>query len=671
MNFAKRAVCCLSLSLLILLSFGLVAARAQTTSSAPAPYDEPTKSYYYPSIATTIHINKDSTIDVTEVQTFAFTGNFHAGERDVLLKKINGVTDFSVTDVTTGIPLTESHSRLNILDSSSWGKFAVWKNSDLGSESVEWYFDLQNATHTWAISYKVHGAIEFDKPYDRLYWNIFSGYDVPIDHASVSVILPDAVPASGVSETFYRTSLDAASGTQSSYANSTFTFAADSFAARDAYTIDVTWPKGIVSMQAFWWDLFYLYLPMIVMTVIILLCLLVLFLWWLVIKLRERPGNVIPQYEPPDGLRPAVAEVVATENVTSKGFAATIVDLAVRGFVRIEDDNTPGLPAASIISIIMASFFVIFVVIFGGSFAAAVAASHGSFGILSTAFGVAIFGAVLFRIVILFRSGIKKTDYRITALKDFTADTELKDYEKHYLSLIFSVGDGKSVSTKDFKKLMGMQAQDFHKQIIALRKEIGGEANIETSAFSVFHVSNGVGSHIFLAFIFLGIYFLSALSVVTWPWAIGACVVCAAATIWTIVRMARRTAQGKVLHDEWLGFKLYLEVAEKYQLQNLTPDLFEKYLPYAMIFGIEKKWAKVFERAGIVIAAPNWYGGSAGVVMAGRSSVGGAFSASAFSTSFSSSFSSAIASSVGGGSAGGAGGGGAGGGGGGGGGGAR
>jgi uncharacterized membrane protein YgcG len=674
MDFIKRAAYFSLLFLFIFLSLGLISVRAQTDQPTPSPSQ--TKSYYYPSIATTIHINKDSTIDVTEQQTYSFTGNFHAGERDILLQKISGVTDFSVTDVTTGVPLTESSARLDILTSSSWGKFAVWKNSDLNSQSVEWYFNLQNATHTWAVSYKVHGAIEFDKPYDRLYWNIFSGYDVPVEHADASVVLPEAVPPANISETYYRSNSATvptdASSTQPSYANDTFIFTADSFAPNEAYTIDVTWPKGIVSEQAFWWDLFYLELPMIVMMTVVLFCLLFLFLWWLfAIKLRERPRNIIPQYEPPDGLLPAVAEVVATEKVTSKGFAATIVDLAVRGWVRIEDDNTPGLSAAKVGSIIMASVLCLIIVSYGGLFLSTIIASWSSQTAVSLFFTAIILAVIIMQAVVYVRKGFKKSDYRITALKDFAADPNLKDYEKQYLSLIFSVGDGKSVSTKSFKKLMGMQAREFYQAITKLRVAIGAEANKETDAFAVFHVKK-VNPWYFVLAVLIFLYIFSADHGFGWNWTIAISVIAIALTVWTVVRMARRTAQGKILHDEWLGFKLYLEVAEKYQLQNLTPDLFEKYLPYAMVFGIEKKWAKVFERANIGIEAPSWYGGPAGVMAVGAAAnTGTAFSATAFSTGFSSSFSSAIASSIGGGGAGGAGGGGAGGGGGGGGGGAR
>ncbi len=72
--------------------------------------------------------------------------------------------------------------------------------------------------------------------------------------------------------------------------------------------------------------------------------------------------------------------------------------------------------------------------------------------------------------------------------------------------------------------------------------------------------------------------------------------------------MPARTTQGKELLAKVWGFKMYLETAEKYTLQNLTPEMFEKYLSYAIVFGIEKKWAEKF--AGMYLTAPSWYNGS-------------------------------------------------------------
>ncbi|MES2605201.1 MAG: DUF2207 domain-containing protein, partial [Pseudomonadota bacterium] len=62
------------------------------------------------------------------------------------------------------------------------------------------------------------------------------------------------------------------------------------------------------------------------------------------------------------------------------------------------------------------------------------------------------------------------------------------------------------------------------------------------------------------------------------------------------------TPEGRKLMDQLEGFKLYLEVAEKEEMNlrnppELTPELFERYLPYAIVLGVEHAWSERFERA--------------------------------------------------------------------------
>ena len=59
------------------------------------------------------------------------------------------------------------------------------------------------------------------------------------------------------------------------------------------------------------------------------------------------------------------------------------------------------------------------------------------------------------------------------------------------------------------------------------------------------------------------------------------------------------TLLGRKLLDKIEGFKLYLTTAEKHRLnfeilEKETPELFEKYLPYAMALGVEEKWTEKF-----------------------------------------------------------------------------
>jgi len=133
------------------------------------------------------------------------------------------------------------------------------------------------------------------------------------------------------------------------------------------------------------------------------------------------------------------------------------------------------------------------------------------------------------------------------------------------------------------------------------------------------------------------------------------------------------TPAGRKIMDQIEGFKMYLDTAEQDRLERmqspqLTPEVFETFLPYAFALGVENSWCDRFarelpeemeKRGGY---QPNWYSGrSRGLNTLGH-----------LGSDFNSSFSTAIASassppgsssgSGGGGSSGGGGGGGGGGG---------
>lgn len=74
--------------------------------------------------------------------------------------------------------------------------------------------------------------------------------------------------------------------------------------------------------------------------------------------------------------------------------------------------------------------------------------------------------------------------------------------------------------------------------------------------------------------------------------------------------MPRKSAKGVAALIHILGLKLYLNRAEKKQLDFLNapakkPEVFEKYLPFAMVLGVEENWAKEF--ADIYKEPPGWY----------------------------------------------------------------
>ena len=92
--------------------------------------------------------------------------------------------------------------------------------------------------------------------------------------------------------------------------------------------------------------------------------------------------------------------------------------------------------------------------------------------------------------------------------------------------------------------------------------------------------------------------------------------------IFFAIIMKRPTLRGRKLLDEMLGFKDFLEIAEKEELNlrnppEKTPELFETYLPFALALGVDQQWSERFASLLASIKQPNgdsyspsWYNGT-------------------------------------------------------------
>ncbi len=59
------------------------------------------------------------------------------------------------------------------------------------------------------------------------------------------------------------------------------------------------------------------------------------------------------------------------------------------------------------------------------------------------------------------------------------------------------------------------------------------------------------------------------------------------------------TELGAQERAKWLGFKDYLQTAERFRMNEEKVETFSKYLPYAVALGVETEWAKRFENMNI------------------------------------------------------------------------
>lgn len=110
-------------------------------------------------------------------------------------------------------------------------------------------------------------------------------------------------------------------------------------------------------------------------------------------------------------------------------------------------------------------------------------------------------------------------------------------------------------------------------------------------------------------------------------------------------RHGRRTAIGRAITDQVIGFRKYLATAEADQLHfEDGDDVFSRYLPWAIVFDLADHWQQVCRKlveSGRLTAEPGWYSGS--------SYYSSGWSANSLSTSVAQSFSTPSRPSTGGG----------------------
>jgi len=73
-------------------------------------------------------------------------------------------------------------------------------------------------------------------------------------------------------------------------------------------------------------------------------------------------------------------------------------------------------------------------------------------------------------------------------------------------------------------------------------------------------------------------------------------------------KMLRKNPEGRKLYQKVLGFKMFIQKAEKDRLEYLLKEdasYFDKTLPYAVAYGLSDKWTQKFD--GLFTSPPSWY----------------------------------------------------------------
>ena len=522
---------------------------------------------------------------------------------------------------------------------------------------------LQQGEYTYTLIYHTDRQLGFFKQFDELYWNVTgNGWLFPIERVQAVVELPSNAE---VLEYAGYTGLKGARGRNFMVDNDesgNIRFVTKrTLRPGEGLTIAVSWPKGYVPEPTLSERAGYVFSdnPGAMTALIGVMTLLVyFFIAWIKVGRDPASETIIPRFGPPKGFTPAAVRFVIRMGFDHKAFAAAIVNMAVKGYLKIdEDEGDYSLSRTDADESVL---------------------SAGEKRIVRKLFGES-------KYITLEKANNGKIRKAITALK-----TSLKlDFEKiHFESNIKWLIPGAAISLITLLAMVFTSRETSGAVFMLLWLSIWTAACLALvmaaikawqgalssgSSKGIFKKSGAFGITLFaLPFLVFECVGMWAFSTMTSSLAVMALLVVIFFNFIFYHLIKAPTLYGRKMMDQIEGFKLYLSVAEKEGLNvrnplEKTPELFEKFLPFALALDVENAWSEQF--AEVLAQAqtehgysPSWYSGrhwhtygAAGLA----SSLGSAFSST---ISSSSSPPGSSSGSSGGGSSGGGGGGGGGGG---------
>jgi len=194
-----------------------------------------------------------------------------------------------------------------------------------------------------------------------------------------------------------------------------------------------------------------------------------------------------------------------------------------------------------------------------------------------------------------------KTDYILEKLKD---GDDLANFEKDLLRSIFD--------SKQDKKLSELK-DNFYKDLARIKDKLYSDLVDKGYFLSNPKKTRGwyyaAGIVLAVAGFFIGPMLLLGV------FGFGSIIVSGIIILTFGHFMPARTLKGVYAKEYIFGLKEYVNVAEKDRINfhnapSKNPAHFEKLLPFAMVLGVEKAWAKQFE--GIYKTPPSWYNDPSG-----------------------------------------------------------
>ena len=529
---------------------GVAVALVATSRPAAAQTGEQIDRY-----AVVLDVDTDGVLHITETIDYDFGG-----------AQRHGVFRY----IPVRLPFDNKYDRIyklsNIKVSGSPGTPTDTDISDEGKNKIIRIGDEArtiSGRHQYRISYDVRGALNHFDDHDELYWNATAfGWDAPMRQVEAVVRMPVAITKLACFAGPELSNLPCARFTGEG--TNQATFHAAELGARSGLTVVVAVPPGVIRnvapiLDERWSiDRAFSRTPMTVGGAGALAALLLIVVGRLLYRqgrdrrlLIEGPGEEVVglfdkndgpvTYRPPDELRPAQVGVLIDESADPLDVTASIVDLAVRGYLKIEEIPDTGW--------------------------------------------------------------FSKGDWRLTRLD--ADDAALQPYETRLRDALFEGGD--EVLLSDLK-------QQFYDDLKRIQDDLYDDSVTQRWFVRRPDRTRALWLGLGLLFTIAGIGAVALLAAFTHaglvaiPFVIAGLVVLVAHK-----RMPARTGTGTHTLQQVLGFRRFMTTAQTERMEFAEEEgIFAKYLPYAIVFGVTKQWAKRFE--GLDAGSPamsgmGWYVG--------------------------------------------------------------
>ncbi len=514
--------------------FALAALFLAGLAASPAAAQAKTLQWQRLDTDITVLLNGDLEIVETNVIHF-ISGSFSFGYRDIDLSRLEAVENIQVTD--------DTGQRLR-----------VERTTDGSVLRIKYYFPLASReTRTFRLRYTVRGAVRYYAEGDQVYWaGVYADRNgFSVESARITVRLPEGATAT-IADAYGPQARVTGQGESLVVAE-----ALSPIPSGQEFEIRVQFPHGIVQGQPSAWQAefdrqreFEETVKPGINLVVLLISLAMLFdgpalavvLWYT----RGRDPNVglIADYlnEPPAGITPGVAGTLVDEQADLRDVIATLVDLARRGIVVMEEQGKPNRA-----------------------------------GLLTGRDWVFSRGPE-------FGSALAPHEQKLIEALGLT--------QKDSVSL-------SAMRNRFYTKIPGIN-DALYSQLVA-----GGYYQRRPDQVRGAYAS--LASTLMVLTFVVGCLALTVLvdladTAILLP--IGLAVTTLAFLI-VSGQMPVRTRKGAEARMRLEAFKRYLQNIEKYTNVQAATEQFEKYLPYAIAFGLDRTWISKF--AAVDTPAPTWY----------------------------------------------------------------